>query len=88
MLTKEQKEAIVSEFGKDDKDTGSTEVQLALLTQRINELTDHLRNNKMDNHSRRGLYRLIGKRRGLLNYLKKNDIDRYREMLERLNIRG
>lgn len=88
MLTKEKKQEIVKEFGKNDKDTGSSEVQIALLSYRISELTEHLKTHEKDNHSRRGLYMLIGQRRGLLNYLKKLDIERYRDLIARLNLRG
>ena len=69
------------------KDTGSSEVQIALLTQRINELTEHLKVHKKDNHSRRGLLQMVGKRRNLLNYLAKNDLPKYREVVEKLNLR-
>lgn len=88
MLTKEQKNQIVMEFGKDEKDTGSPEVQVALLSLRIEELTAHMKSHKKDHHSRRGMYKLIGQRRGLLNYLKRKDIERYRSLIERLNLRG
>ena len=88
MLTKEKKQEIVKEFGKNEKDTGSSEVQIALLSYRISELTEHLKTHEKDNHSRRGLYMLIGQRRGLLNYLKKLDIERYRDLIVRLNLRG
>lgn len=88
MLTKEKKQEIVREFGKNEKDTGSSEVQIALLSYRISELTEHLKTHEKDNHSRRGLYMLIGQRRGLLNYLKKLDIERYRDLIARLNLRG
>ncbi len=88
MLTKEQKNQIVTEFGKDEKDTGSPEVQVALLSLRIEELTAHMKSHKKDHHSRRGMYKLIGQRRGLLNYLKRKDIERYRSLIERLNLRG
>ncbi|MFR9280066.1 30S ribosomal protein S15 [Levyella massiliensis] len=88
MLTKEKKQEIVKEFGKNEKDTGSSEVQIALLSYRISELTEHLKTHEKDNHSRRGLYMLIGQRRGLLNYLKKLDIERYRDLIARLNLRG
>ena len=88
MLTKEKKQEIVKEFGKNEKDTGSSEVQIALLSYRISELTEHLKPHEKDNHSRRGLYMLIGQRRGLLNYLKKLDIERYRDLIARLNLRG
>lgn len=88
MLTKEKKQEIVREFGKDEKDTGSPEVQIALLSYRISELTEHLKTHQKDTHSRRGMYMLIGQRRGLLNYLKKVDVERYRSILSRLNLRG
>lgn len=88
MLTKEKKQEIVKEFGKNEKDTGSSEVQIALLSYRISELTEHLKTHEKDNHSRRGLYMLIGQRRGLLNYLKTLDIERYRDLIARLNLRG
>ena len=88
MLTKEKKQEIVKEFGKNEKDTGSSEVQIALLSYRISELTEHLKTHEKDNHSRRGLYMLIGQRRGLLNYLKKLDIERYRDLIAHLNLRG
>ncbi|MDZ7793359.1 MAG: 30S ribosomal protein S15 [Spirochaetia bacterium] len=87
MLAKEKKEEIVKEFGKDAQDTGSTEVQIALTTARITELTEHLRDNKKDHSSRRGLLKLVGHRRNLLKYLKKTDLDKYREILKRLNLR-
>ena len=88
MLTKEKKQEIVKELGKNEKDTGSSEVQIAPLSYRISELTEHLKTHEKDNHSRRGLYMLIGQRRGLLNYLKKLDIERYRDLIARLNLRG
>ena len=87
MISKEQKAAIVAKYGKNAQDTGSTEVQIALLTERIKELTEHLKNNKQDNHSRRGLYMMVGQRRGLLDYLKKKDINAYRALIEKLGIR-
>ena len=87
MVSKEQKAAIIAEFGKNPADTGSTEVQIALLTARIKELTEHLKNNKQDSHSRRGLYKMVGQRRGLLDYLKSKDIDGYRALIEKLEIR-
>lgn len=87
MITKERKAAIVAEFGKTPTDTGSTEVQIALLTERIRELTEHLKEHKKDHHSRRGLLKMVGKRRGLLAYLKKNDIEGYRTLIARLGIR-
>lgn len=86
-MTKEAKTAIIEEFRLHESDTGSPEVQVALLTHRINELTEHLRANKHDHHSRRGLYKMIGRRRGLLNYLQKKDVERYRNLIERLGLR-
>ena len=87
MITKEKKAAIITEYGKNPADTGSPEVQIAILTARIAELTEHLKNNKQDNHSRRGLYMMVGQRRGLLDYLKKKDINAYRALIEKLGIR-
>ena len=81
MITKEQKQAIVEKYGKDAQDTGSTEVQIALLTARINDLTDHFKANPKDHHSRRGLLKMVGQRRGLLAYLKKNDFESYRSLI-------
>lgn len=86
-MTKERKQEIIKNFGRDEKDTGSSEVQVALLTERINELTEHLKVHKKDNHSRRGLLQMVGKRRNLLNYLSKNDLPKYREVVEKLNLR-
>jgi len=86
-MTKETKQEIIKNFGRDEKDTGSSEVQIALLTQRINELTEHLKVHKKDNHSRRGLLQMVGKRRNLLNYLSENDLPKYREVVEKLNLR-
>ncbi len=86
-LTKESKTEIVKEFGSNDKDTGSTEVQIALLTNRITELTDHFKTHKKDHASRRGLLKLVGKRRSLLKYLKKTDLDGYRALIEKLKLR-
>ena len=86
-MTKERKQEIINNFTRDEKDTGSSEVQIALLTERINELTEHLKVHKKDNHSRRGLLQMVGKRRNLLNYLAKKDLDKYREITEKLNIR-
>lgn len=86
-MTKETKQEIIKNFGRDEKDTGSSEVQIALLTQRINELTEHLKVHKKDNHSRRGLLKMVGKRRNLLNYVAKKDINRYRTIIEKLGIR-
>ena len=86
-MTKERKTEIIKNFGRDEKDTGSSDVQIALLTERINELTEHLKVHKKDNHSRRGLLQMVGKRRNLLNYLSKNDLPKYREVVEKLNLR-
>lgn len=86
-LTVENKREIVGRFGKSDTDTGSTEVQVALLTARINELTDHLRTHSKDHHSRRGLLMLVGKRRRLLDYLRRRDLDRYRALIAELGLR-
>ena len=87
MITKEQKQEIVAKYGKDANDTGSTEVQIALLTARINDLQNHFKANPKDHHSRRGLLKMVGQRRGLLAYLKKVDIERYRSLIERLGLR-
>ena len=81
------KNAIIKEYATHEGDTGSPEVQVALLTHRIAELTEHLKVHKKDNHSRRGLFKMVGQRRGLLNYLEKNDIERYRSLIERLGLR-
>lgn len=86
-VEKEVKSFSIDEFRLHETDTGSPEVQIALLTQRINHLTDHLKVNKKDHHSRRGLYKMIGSRRGLLNYLQKKDVERYRSIIERLGLR-
>ena len=86
-MTKERKQEILNTYKRDEKDTGSPEVQVALLTERIKELTEHLKVHKKDNHSRRGLLKMIGKRRNLLNYLSKKDINRYRELIKRLELR-
>lgn len=87
MLTKEQTAAIVKEFGKNEKDTGSTQVQVAILTHRINELTAHLKAHHKDNAARRGLFILIGQRRSLLAHLKENDRDAYIALITKLNLR-
>ncbi len=81
------KEAIIKEYAIHEGDTGSPEVQVALLTARINHLTEHLKVHKKDNHSRRGLFKMVGQRRGLLKYLEEKDIDRYRSLIERLGLR-
>ena len=86
-LTKEQKAQIVADYGKDANDSGSAEVQVALLTQRIRELTEHLKIHKKDHHTRRGLLMLVGKRRRLLTYIKKKDVQNYRQLIARLGIR-
>lgn len=86
-MSAEQKQAIVNEYGKGPKDTGSTEVQVALLTARISELTPHFQNHKKDHHSRQGLVRLVNQRRKLLDYLKSKDVERYRELIARLGLR-
>jgi len=87
MITKEKKAEIIAKYGKDANDTGSTEVQVALLSFRIAELTEHLKSNPKDHHSRRGLYKMIGQRRGLLEYLKSKDIEGYRALIEKLGLR-
>jgi len=86
-MAKINKQEVIEAYKLHDGDTGSTEVQIALLTDRINHLTDHLRIHKKDHHSRRGLFKMVGQRRGLLNYLMKKDINRYREIIARLEIR-
>ena len=87
MITKEKKTEIINEYGRKEGDTGSPEVQIALLTERIRELTEHLKVNNKDHHSRRGLLKMVGKRRRLLDYLKKNDIEGYRALIAKLGIR-
>ena len=87
MLTKQEKQAIMKEYATKEGDTGSPEVQIALLTERINELTEHLKVHKKDNHSRRGLFKMVGTRRNLLNYLAKKDVQRYRDIVEKLKLR-
>ena len=86
-MTKERKEEIIKTYKRDEKDTGSPEVRVALLTERITELTEHLKVHKKDNHSRRGLLKMVGKRRNLLNYLAKKDVERYRAIVEKLGLR-
>ncbi len=86
-LQREQKDAIISQFRTHPEDTGSPEVQIALLTERINGLTDHLRSHRHDFHSRRGLLKLVGQRRRMLAYLADKDIERYRTMITRLGLR-
>ena len=86
-MTQAEKQAIMAEYAAHEGDTGSPEVQIALLTKRINDLTDHLKIHKKDHHSRRGLLMMVGKRRGLLNYLKSQDIERYRALVAKLGLR-
>jgi small subunit ribosomal protein S15 len=86
-LTQEKKQELIQKFGRTDGDTGSAEVQIALLTERINELTEHLRSHRKDHHSRRGLLMLVGKRRRLLRYLESADLDRYRQVVSDLGLR-
>ena len=86
-LTAEDKREVTERFGKDEHDTGATEVQIALLTRRINDLTEHLREHKHDHHSRRGLLMLVGRRRRFLDYLQKKDLDRYRSLIRELGLR-
>lgn len=88
MITKEEKQQIIDEYKINDNDTGSTNVQIAILTHRISSLTEHLKSHKKDHHSRRGLLKMVGVRRGLLKYLKEKDIDEYRSLIEKLGIRG
>ncbi|MDD3204448.1 MAG: 30S ribosomal protein S15 [Lachnospiraceae bacterium] len=87
MISKEKKTAVINEYARSEGDTGSPEVQIAVLTSRIAELTEHLKANPKDHHSRRGLLKMVGQRRGLIGYLKEKDITRYRELIERLGIR-
>ena len=86
-LTLEQKQSIIGKYRLHDNDTGSPEVQIAILTERINYLTEHLKVHKKDHHSRRGLLKMVGQRRRLLNYLMKKDINRYRDIIEKLDLR-
>lgn len=86
-MLKEEKDAIIKEYATHEGDTGSPEVQIALLTKRINDLTEHLKTHKKDHHSRRGLFKMIGQRKSLLSYLTKVDIERYRSIIARLGIR-
>lgn len=87
MISKEKKAQIIAEYGRKPGDTGSPEVQIAILTERINELTEHLKVNQKDHHSRRGLLQMVGQRRALSEYLKKTDIESYRKLIERLGLR-
>ncbi|MCP8616477.1 30S ribosomal protein S15 [Salirhabdus salicampi] len=86
-ITQERKNELISEFKTHDNDTGSPEVQVAILTEEIQNLNDHLRTHKKDHHSRRGLLKMVGKRRNLLNYLRKKDVARYRELIQKLGLR-
>ena len=86
-LTAAEKKEILTEYGLHETDTGSPEAQVALLTERINNLTEHLKDHKHDHHSRRGLLLMVGRRRGLLKYLEANDVDRYRDLISRLGLR-
>ena len=87
MITKEQKAELIKQYGKNEQDSGSAEVQVAILTARIKELTEHMKSHKKDFHTRRGLLMLVGKRRRLLSYIKGNDINEYRELIAKLGIR-
>jgi small subunit ribosomal protein S15 len=86
-MTHERKQELTEKYGKNPADTGATEVQVALLTERINELTEHLRDHKKDHHSRRGLLMLVGRRRRFLNYLQRSDLERYRGLVRELGLR-
>ena len=86
-MTREKKQEIINTYKREEKDTGSPEVQIALLTERINELTEHLKVHKKDNHSRRGLLKMVGSRRSLLKYLSDRDVERYREIVAKLGLR-
>lgn len=87
MIAKEKKDEIIKEYGRKAEDTGSPEVQIAILTARITELTEHMKKNPKDYHSNRGLLKMVGQRRGLLDYLKKTDLEKYRALIEKLGIR-
>jgi small subunit ribosomal protein S15 len=87
MISKEKKTAIMNEYARTPGDTGSPEVQIAVLSARIQELTEHLKENPKDHHSRRGMLKMVGQRRGLLSYLKKKDLERYRALIEKLGLR-
>jgi small subunit ribosomal protein S15 len=86
-LIKEIKQSIINEYKIHDNDTGSPEVQVAMLTEKINQLTEHLKQHKKDHHSRRGLLKMVGKRRALLNYLKEKDLERYKNLIKKLELR-
>ncbi len=87
MLTKEAKQELIGQHGRHDSDTGSAQVQIAMLTRRINELTEHLRSHPKDHYSRRGLLKLVGRRRRFLNYLQRNDLEGYRALIKELGLR-
>ena len=87
MISKEKKQSVIAEYARSEGDTGSPEVQIAVLTARIQELTEHMKKNPKDFHSNRGLLKLVGQRRGLLQYLKNTDIERYRTLIEKLGLR-
>ena len=87
MISKEKRQAVIAEYARSEGDTGSPEVQIAVLTARIQELTEHMKKNPKDFHSNRGLLKMVGQRRGLLNYLKNTDIERYRALIEKLGLR-
>ena len=86
-MTKERKQEIINTYKREEKDTGSPEVQIALLTERLNEIKEHIKEHGKDDHSRRGLLKMVGKRRNLLNYLAKKDVQRYRDIVEKLGLR-
>ncbi len=86
-MNKDQKNSIIDNYKVHESDTGSSEVQIALLTERINHLNEHLKTHKKDHHSRRGLLKMVGKRRNLLNYLRNQDIEKYRDIIKKLNLR-
>lgn len=86
-LSSERKQELIAKFGRDEKDTGAAEVQIAMMTERINDLTEHLRTHKKDHHSRRGLLMLVGRRRRFLNYLQRKDLDGYRALVRELGLR-
>ncbi|MBI2874313.1 MAG: 30S ribosomal protein S15 [Firmicutes bacterium] len=87
VLNRERKQGLIGEYRRHDSDTGSPEVQIAILTERIEQLNEHLKSHHKDHHSRRGLLKMVGQRRGMLNYLRDSDLDRYRELVKRLGLR-
>jgi small subunit ribosomal protein S15 len=87
VLTRDDKQKLIEDFRRDDSDTGSSDVQIAVLTKRIDQLTEHLKAHKKDHHSRRGLLKMVGRRRRLLEYIRRTDIERYRGLIERLGLR-